>query len=162
MTVAELDEALYLTKGMIQREGLEKVYEVKLTLADDVLEELKARKIFADTLPKEGYVSLYKNTPFERGEKTSVVIVEKKPKYRPFKDIDELIATWQKMMGYKAKENTMPLIWVRSNDGTTVCISSFGGKHTVGLSWFNTEAKDIREMFNNFTFLDGSPFGVSE
>ena len=85
-----------------------------------------------------------------------------KPKYRPFKDCDELIATLAKKIGYKAKANTMPLIWVRSNDGTTVCISSFGGKHTVGLSWFNTEAKDIREMFNNFTFLDGSPFGVCE
>lgn len=85
-----------------------------------------------------------------------------KPKYRPFKDCDELIATWKEMMGYSAKANTMPLIWVRSNDVTTVCISSFGGKHTVGLSLFNTEAKDIREMFNNFTFLDGSPFGVCE
>ena len=84
-----------------------------------------------------------------------------KPKYRPFKDIDELIATWEKMMGYKIKPNTMPLIWCRNYDGTTVCITSFGVK-SVGVSWFTETSKSMKDMFDNYTFLDGSPFGVAE
>ena len=37
-----------------------------------------------------------------------------KPQFRPFKDVAELTATWEKMMGMKVRPNTMPLIWVKS------------------------------------------------
>ena len=82
-----------------------------------------------------------------------------KPKYRPFKDCDELIAIWQKMMGYPAKANTMPLIWVKYRD-VYVCINAFDKTDNtikVHSDWLNLE-----ESFDFLSFLDGSPFGVAE
>lgn len=80
-----------------------------------------------------------------------------KPKYRPFKDCDELIATWAKMMGYKAKENTMPLIWVRfKNNFEIYCVIGFSDKEVCfGDTW-----KNLEELFTETTFLDNSPCGV--
>ena len=85
-----------------------------------------------------------------------------KPKYRPFKDIDELIATWQKMMGYPAKANTMPLIWVRHkyNENVSVFISGFDKTDNnikIGIDWHK-----LGDVFDIMTFLDGEPFGVAE
>mgnify|MGYP007101837769 CR=1 FL=1 len=81
----------------------------------------------------------------------------KKKKYRPFRDIAELIATWAKMMGYKAKENTMPLIWVRfKNNFEIYCVTGFSDKEVCfGDTW-----KNLEELFTETTFLDNSPCGV--
>lgn len=84
-----------------------------------------------------------------------------KPEYRPFKDCDELIATWAKMMGYKAKENTMPLIWVKDCFGRTCNIGGFDNKNGY-VFLLERKGKNLSEMFEEYTFLDGSPFGVCE
>ena len=92
-----------------------------------------------------------------------------KPKCRPFKDCDELIATWQKMMGYSAKANTMPLIWVKCKSDTNkngywdsigeiCCITGFG-RDFVHCEVGNPT---MEVLFDDFEFLDGSPLGIEE
>lgn len=88
----------------------------------------------------------------------------KEPAYRPFRDIDELVDTWAKMMGYSAKRKskTMPLIWVRYGKDKPVVVAITGFDHKTGEicaegGWYN-----LLQMFNGFKFLDGTPFGVGE
>lgn len=83
-----------------------------------------------------------------------------KPTYRPFKDVAELTATWEKMMGMKVRPNTMPLIWVKS-EGVAEFIASFDEDGEISLS-YHTSLKSLERMFNDVTFLDGTPFGVKE
>ena len=87
-----------------------------------------------------------------------------KPQFRPFKDVAELTATWEKMMGMKVRPNTMPLIWVKGNglalESKNVFITTFCD-NTVTLSGFYGE-QTMENMFDGFTFLDGTPFGVKE
>ena len=86
--------------------------------------------------------------------------IKPEPKYRPFKDIDELIATWQKMMGYSAKANTRPLIWVKNKTShLTFAITGFGNIDTVFVA---DDRVDLSMVFSDYTFLDESPFGCIE
>lgn len=86
---------------------------------------------------------------------------EQKPKYRPFKSINELIDTWEKMMGYTARSNCMLTIWVKDkNFSKTFAITSFDfGNDILGLDFAHYS---LAAVFDCFTFLDGSPFGVKE
>lgn len=83
-----------------------------------------------------------------------------KPQFRPFKDVAELTATWEKMMGLKVRPNTMPLIWVKS-EGVAEFIASFDEDEEISLS-YHTSPKSLERMLNDVTFLDGTPFGVKE
>ena len=83
-----------------------------------------------------------------------------KSQFRPFKDVAELTATWEKMMELKVRPNTMPLIWVKS-EGVAEFITSFDEDGEVSLS-YHTSPKSLERMFNDVTFLDGTPFGVKE
>ncbi len=83
-----------------------------------------------------------------------------KSQFRPFKDVAELTATWEKMMGLKVRPNTMPLIWVKS-EGVAEFTTSFDEDGEVSLS-YHTSPKSLEKMFNDVTFLDGTPFGVKE
>lgn len=60
-------------------------------------------------------------------------LVEKAPKqkFRPYKDVSELKSDWADL-GYSAKPLTNPAIWVKAT---------------------------FDELFENFTYLDGSPIG---
>jgi hypothetical protein len=83
-----------------------------------------------------------------------------KSHFRPFKDVAELTATWEKMMGMKVRPNTMPLIWVKS-EGIAEFIASFDEDGEISLS-YHTSSKSLERMLNDVTFLDGTPFGVKE
>lgn len=83
-----------------------------------------------------------------------------KSQFRPFKDVAELTATWEKMMGMKVRPNTMPLIWVKS-EGVAEFIASFDEDGEISLS-YHTSSKSLERMLNDVTFLDGTPFGVKE
>lgn len=86
-----------------------------------------------------------------------------KPRYRPFKDCDELIATWREMIGYPAKANTMPLIWAKykyNEHDVSFFINGFD--KTDNSIRCNDEWIDFQESLEILTFLDGSPFGVRE
>ena len=82
------------------------------------------------------------------------------PIYRPFKDCDELIDCYKRKNNIVNNEDVMPLVWVKHKiDGRRRIIVGFGDNFVeVGV-----KAKPItlERLFEMYTFLDGSPCGVS-
>lgn len=81
--------------------------------------------------------------------------------YRPFKNCDELVYHWEReKVGYSANPLQMIDIWVKHKvDGRRRMIVGFGDNFVeVGV-----KAKPITlaRLFEMYTFLDGSPCGVS-
>ena len=72
-------------------------------------------------------------------------------KYRPFNNVDELLETWERMTGEKATKYKMPHIWFRRsylNEGELYDVFK--------------RNEDWEYGFENYTFLDGTPFGYCE
>ena len=67
--------------------------------------------------------------------------IKPEPKYRPFKSVEEC---WKEMQKHQ------PFGWVMDRDKNYTSISSMNNR------------RDFSYMFNNFTFADGSPFGIKE
>ena len=94
--------------------------------------------------------------------------------YRPFNDCDELVDCWKKKMYVPAfyytkdfrDELSRPDIWVKSKEyGTDNLIAAFDGNNeSIGGScvFIQDIWVDMKELFDNFTFCDGSPCGVEE
>lgn len=83
-------------------------------------------------------------------------------KWRPYKDVNELITAWQGKTGITARQNTMPLIWVKYNNTPyeKAQIMAFDNKNDaicVIDTWY-----DLTELFDKFTYLDGTPCGIKE
>lgn len=85
--------------------------------------------------------------------------VEKKH-YRPFHNTDELIEEWDKKLGYRDPTGlAKPYIWVRSkfNEDHKGClITNFFGIYVM----MNNQQCFLSRLFDEYTFLDGSPCGV--
>lgn len=89
---------------------------------------------------------------------------ELKPKYRPYKDIDELFKDWaEKTHNVPANMEKLvrPLIWVKRDvvDYYEGLITLYYSDNTIliGEQVFN-----LAQLFERFTFLDGSPCGKKE
>lgn len=85
------------------------------------------------------------------------------PHYRPFKDVDELVKEWNKKLGYTdptGSKFTEPYIWVRQKECSKggLLITYFGEDEVKTDMGFMT----MEKLFNDYTFLDGSPCGVEE
>lgn len=119
----------------------------------------------------------YKSTEFEHNtkganwqfegdeENCDKWIEEHTPKYVPFESVDELIECWNEKRGVILKELKiatkftqldMPLIWVKGK-GTQV-------KHLITEYWcasvcIGDNLRDLKELYDCYTFLDGSPIG---
>ena len=87
--------------------------------------------------------------------------------YRPFKDVDELIRIWdvkyRYAYGLERINNGLdvPNIWVRSKfnkDHKGCLITNFFGKYVM----MNNQQCFLSRLFDEYTFLDGSPCGVEE
>ena len=81
------------------------------------------------------------------------------PKYRPFADVNEFIAEYEKRIGNnKNPPNTMPLIWVKHKESETVELITAFCKDGVemGSSTYMTWGY----FFDAMEFLDNSPCGV--
>ena len=83
------------------------------------------------------------------------------PHYRPFRDTDELLKEWEKKAGEWGDNLWMPYIWVRRKDSNCKgqLITKFSDPLWVIMS---TEGYNMTDLFEHFTFLDGSPCGVEE
>ena len=93
---------------------------------------------------------------------------------RPFNDCDELVDYWKKKMYVPAFYYTKdfrdklsrPDIWVKNKEyGTDNLITAFDGNNeSIGGScvFIQDIWIDMKELFDNFTFCDGSPCGVEE
>lgn len=119
----------------------------------------------------------YKSTEFEHNtkganwqfegdeENCDKWIEEHTPKYVPFESVDELIECWNEKRGVILKELKiatkftqldMPLIWVKGK-GTQA-------KYLITEYWsasvcIGDNLKDLKELYDCYTFLDGSPIG---
>lgn len=72
------------------------------------------------------------------------------PKYRQFKDAEEC---WQEMQKHQ------PFGWVKASHGQFLIT---GLRKDVVAFGINNNWQDYNYMFNNYTFADGTPFGIKE
>ena len=85
--------------------------------------------------------------------------VEKQPTYRPYKDTEEMVADFKKRFNAKVPPYAMPMIWVR-NKTFKDCrlITVFRDKVVMII----VSGEDMKELFKDYTYLDGSPCGIKE
>ena len=133
------------------------------------------RYIFSDNLfyisnsPKDFYVSILKKVredkslPFLSDHSESYQfareIIEEDPKYRPYKDTDELKADFFKDCPEMSKRHR-PAIWVVSKFGSEFQIGGFTYKGKCVL--ISGDHYSMQELFDLFTYLDGTPCGIKE
>lgn len=97
---------------------------------------------------KEGYVATCFAYLVEKASAQS---------FRPYQDTLELMSDWASFMGYREKPLTNPIIWLKAKKSKAEClISGFVDDKTVG---FGSQEVTLDELFENFTYLDGSPIG---
>lgn len=79
-------------------------------------------------------------------------------KFRPYKDTDEMIEDFSKRYKANVPSYGMPLIWLKSD---------FGNKFLI-IAFTNDSVKTdkgyclLQEVFEKYTYLDGSPCGIEE
>lgn len=84
-------------------------------------------------------------------------------KFRPYKDTDEMIEDFKRRCepygGWRGKNNPMycPLIWVVGKDTQNKNLITFYSDCRVYIA---SSLTDLKILFNNFTYLDGSPVGA--
>ena len=74
--------------------------------------------------------------------------IKPEPKYRPFKSAEEC---WQEMQKHQ------PFGWVKSESGYELITCTMYDDLWLGDTLTTTE-----RMFNDYTFADGTPFGIKE
>lgn len=98
------------------------------------------------------YVDLGNNVHFDTYP-AEYYRIKPEHKYRPFKDAEEC---WQEM------KNHQPFGWVKckvtGNKYLVSCIESDYSIFIVG----DVENRTLRGFYTNFTFADGTPFGIKE
>lgn len=91
--------------------------------------------------------------------------IKPKSKYRPFKNVEEC---WKEMLkhqpfGWVKEKGDEPsyelLANVSENDEAPI---SFAVHGSVGMGIIDRPSIEFNEMFNAFTFADGTPFGIRE
>ena len=91
--------------------------------------------------------------------------VKEEPKYRPYKDTEEMINDFCERFGVKRTNFGEPFIWVKSKDvGILIIrkclITEFYLKAVILGS--NNEVSHLSELFDDYTYLDGSLCGKLE
>ena len=85
--------------------------------------------------------------------------IKPEPKYRPFKDMEEC---WQEMLKHQ------PFGWLKSKmNGRFSCIGEVYGSDEfetvyIALSTSESLSRSSDSMFEQYTFYDGTPFGINE
>ena len=75
--------------------------------------------------------------------------IKPEPKYRPFKDAEEC---WHEMKKHK------PFGWVKDRNGSKFVIENVDSRGFVEV--YGEGTCNFNEVFEDFTFVDGTPFGV--
>ena len=85
--------------------------------------------------------------------------IKPEPTYRPYKDTEEMIADFKKRFKVEVPPYAMPMIWVR-NKTFKDCrlITVFRDKVVMII----VSGEDMKELFKDYTYLDGSPCGMKE
>ena len=85
------------------------------------------------------------------------VKVKKEPKYRPYKDTDEMIADWKERFNARdCPSYSMPLIWIWDKDKVEKMFVTGFRKQEVNTA---DALISMESLFECYTYLDGSPCG---
>lgn len=79
--------------------------------------------------------------------------IKPEPKYRPFKDAEEC---WQEM------KNHQPFGWVKNKEDGRLGLITEIDRTGNNISLLFNGGWDLDEIKDNFTFADGTPFGLEE
>ena len=77
--------------------------------------------------------------------------IKPEPRYRPFKDAEEC---WSEMQKHQ------PFGWIKDRDGDKTFIGSINSDNSIFTC--SSEILFLKEIFEDFTFIDGIPFGIKE
>ena len=77
--------------------------------------------------------------------------IKPEPRYRPFKDAEEC---WNEMQKHQ------PFGWIKDRDGDKTFIGSINSDNSIFTC--SSEILFLKEIFKDFTFIDGIPFGIKE
>lgn len=77
--------------------------------------------------------------------------IKPEPKYRPFKDAEECWAEMQKLH---------PFGWTKDRNGSRIVIENVDSRGFVEV--YDEGTCNFKEVFENCTFADGTPFGIKE
>ena len=75
--------------------------------------------------------------------------IKPEPKYRPFKTQEEC---WEEMLKHQ------PFGWIKDRDGDKTFIGSINSDNSIFTC--SSEILFLKELFEDFTFADGIPFGI--
>lgn len=91
------------------------------------------------------------------GKLEKVKKVKKEPSYRPYNNTEEMIADWKnRFLAGQWQSYAMPLVWVMFRlTNQRILITAFNVYSVV----FNGITEGLRDLFDNYTYLDGSPCG---
>lgn len=77
--------------------------------------------------------------------------IKPEPKYRPFKGAEECWAEMQKLH---------PFGWTKDRNGSRIVIENVDSRGFVEV--YDEGTCNFKEVFENCTFADGTPFGIKE
>lgn len=86
--------------------------------------------------------------------------IEEKPTYRPYKDCEEMIDDYCERFGVVKTDFAMPMIWVKLDKLERRILLTQFASESVSLEGISN--RTLPELFNVFTYLDGSPVGKEE
>lgn len=142
-------------------------------LKDIVASEFSERFGKISKIKAEGYcLRFHKEDSYDY----SIFYLVKEPqekKFRPYSNPDEMIEDFKKRYnsygGWSGKENPMysPLIWIKSKDtGFRHLVTDYSddncGHCNKSCIWFGTLPINFKELYENYTYLDGTPCGIKE
>ena len=97
------------------------------------------------------YSTTWKETEELKFQDTYEYRIKPKSTYRPFKDAEEC---WNEMQKHQ------PFGWIKDRDGDKTFIGSINSDNSIFTC--SSEILFLKEIFEDFTFIDGIPFGIKE
>lgn len=90
-------------------------------------------------------------------------IEEEIKEFRPFRNLDELFSAVELRQGIHVPSGALPFIWVRQKGQTEggFLVQGFFRQNGIYFLRFKDDMFSLKEMFEEYTFLDGSCFGVA-
>lgn len=84
-------------------------------------------------------------------------------KYRPYKDVDEMIADFDRRFPSPRPKYSMPFIWLEKkfDNDVFILITGFVTDHRKFVL-FKNECVCVYDLFKLYKYLDGSPVGMLE
>lgn len=95
-------------------------------------------------------------------------------KFRPYSNPDEMIEDFKRRYNsyddWSGRDNPMynPMIWIKSKDtGFRHLVTDYGDNDNCGhcnkiCIWIGTPSINFKELYENYTYLDGTPCGIKE